>query len=422
MPMLAEGSGIDSIVDAGLWHDMGTPQRFLDGALDWARADWPERLWRRSWISPEASLGAGARVRRSSIEPGAKVGEGARIERSVLLPGARIGKGCVVRESIVGFGAAVPPGTWVERRIVMPQSPGFAPGLDDSVVGGAVYTPFGPRRRRLNEPLPSVMIAGPDSSPVPAMPLDPHPFRLLVFDWDGTLMDSIGTIVACTQATIRELELGELPEKTIRGMIGLGLRETIETLSPGCDEQLFGRILEGYRKHWHTTYRDMPLLFTGVGEMLRELAAEGYLLAVATGKSRRGLDYALEQTGLRRALPRHAHRRRGLLEASPQDAARHPRRDGGGAGRGGDDRRHHLRSGDGAQRADARDRRLLGGARPRGAPGAGAPRLPGSGGGSGGLAGGARGHGDRADVPPEPYFPFFAPAFAPAIPSRSLIC
>jgi mannose-1-phosphate guanylyltransferase len=142
-PMLAEGATIDSVVDGGLWHDMGTPQRFLAGALEWARADWPERLWRRSWISPEASLAAGARVRRSSIEPGAKVGEDARIEGSVLLPGARVGKGSVVRETIVGFGASVPPGTWVERRIVMPQSPGFAPGLDDSVVGGAVYTPFG---------------------------------------------------------------------------------------------------------------------------------------------------------------------------------------------------------------------------------------------------------------------------------------
>jgi len=142
-PMLAEGERIDSIVDGGLWHDMGTPQRFLDGVLDWARADWPERLWRRSWISQEASLEAGAKVRRSSIEPGAKVGEGARVERSVLLPGARIGKGCVVRETIVGSGASIPPGTWVERRIVMPQAPGFAPGLDDSVVGGAVYTPFG---------------------------------------------------------------------------------------------------------------------------------------------------------------------------------------------------------------------------------------------------------------------------------------
>jgi len=131
------------------------------------------------------------------------------------------------------------------------------------------------------------------------MPLDANHFRLLVFDWDGTLMDSIGPIVACTQATVRELELGELPAETIRGTIGLGLRETIETLSPGCDDALYSRILEGYRKHWHTTYRDMPLLFDGVDEMLRDLSNEGYLLAVATGKSRRGLDYALEQTGLR---------------------------------------------------------------------------------------------------------------------------
>jgi phosphoglycolate phosphatase len=130
------------------------------------------------------------------------------------------------------------------------------------------------------------------------MPADSNPFRLLVFDWDGTLMDSIGTIVACTQATIRELELGELPEQTIRGTIGLGLKETIDILSPGCGEEMYGRILECYRKHWQATYRDMPLLFGGVGEMLRGLADEGYLLAVATGKSRRGLDYVLDQTGL----------------------------------------------------------------------------------------------------------------------------
>jgi phosphoglycolate phosphatase len=111
-------------------------------------------------------------------------------------------------------------------------------------------------------------------------------------------MDSIGTIVACTQATISELDLGEMPEETIRGTIGLGLRETIEILSPGCGDEGYARIVESYRKHWISTYRDMPLLFEGVSGMLQDLAAEGYLLAVATGKSRRGLDYALTQTGL----------------------------------------------------------------------------------------------------------------------------
>ncbi|HWM90486.1 MAG TPA: HAD-IA family hydrolase [Thermoanaerobaculia bacterium] len=124
------------------------------------------------------------------------------------------------------------------------------------------------------------------------------PPRLLVFDWDGTLMDSVGTIVACTQAVIRELELGELPEEKVRGTIGLGLRETIELLIPGCDDALFESIIESYRRHWWGTFRDRPVLFPGVGEMLRGFAEEGYLLAVATGKSRRGLDHSLEQTGL----------------------------------------------------------------------------------------------------------------------------
>ena len=125
-----------------------------------------------------------------------------------------------------------------------------------------------------------------------------NPPRLLVFDWDGTLMDSVGTITACTQAVIRELELGELPEQTIRNTIGLGLRETVEVLVPGCDDALFARIIDSYRHHWHLTFRDRPLLFAGVDRMLRGLAEEGYLLAVATGKSRRGLDFAIEQTGL----------------------------------------------------------------------------------------------------------------------------
>ena len=143
VPLLQEGERLGSLVTARRWHDLGTPQRLLEAELDCARGGWPERLWRRSWISPAALLGAGARVRRSAVEPEARVGEKARIERSVLLPGARVGAGSVVREAILGFGAEVPPGTWVERRIIMPQAAGFAPGLDDSVVGGAVYTPFG---------------------------------------------------------------------------------------------------------------------------------------------------------------------------------------------------------------------------------------------------------------------------------------
>jgi mannose-1-phosphate guanylyltransferase len=143
-PLLAAPNArLGSLVTAQRWHDLGTPQRFLAAAADWARGGWPARLWRRSWASSEAAVDAGAVVRSSAIEAGARVGAGAVVERSVLLPGAQVGERCVVRDTIVGFGAAVAPGTWVERRIVMPQREGFTPGPDDSVVGDAIFTPFG---------------------------------------------------------------------------------------------------------------------------------------------------------------------------------------------------------------------------------------------------------------------------------------
>lgn len=122
---------------------------------------------------------------------------------------------------------------------------------------------------------------------------------LVVFDWDGTLMDSVGSIVACTRAVIAELGLAEADERTIRGTVGLGLRETVERLVPACDDEQYGSILTCYRRHWVETFRHQQLLFPEVPAMLAELAGAGYLLAVATGNSRRGLDHAFEQTGLR---------------------------------------------------------------------------------------------------------------------------
>src|SRR6185295_11229836 len=92
----------------------------------------------------------------------------------------------------------------------------------------------------LNGGSPSVIMSD-------SMRVDLNAFRLLVFDWDGTLMDSIGTIAACTRAVVRELGLREVPEETIRGTIGLGLRETMDVLSPGCDDAMLARIVECYR-------------------------------------------------------------------------------------------------------------------------------------------------------------------------------
>lgn len=125
-----------------------------------------------------------------------------------------------------------------------------------------------------------------------------RPYDLLVFDWDGTIVDSISAIVACTRVTLDEMDLAHVDEATIRGAIGLGLRETIERFHPGCPEERYWRILETYRRHWVTTYHARLGPFEGVRAALSELENAGYLLAVATAKSRRGLTRDFEVTGL----------------------------------------------------------------------------------------------------------------------------
>lgn len=105
-------------------------------------------------------------------------------------------------------------------------------------------------------------------------------FDLLVFDWDGTLLDSVGSIVACTRAALAELALPVPPEPEIRGTIGLGIDETIERLAPGCGADGSVRIREVYRRHWIATYRTRPILFDGVPDLLAGFAAEGYLLSL----------------------------------------------------------------------------------------------------------------------------------------------
>lgn len=121
-------------------------------------------------------------------------------------------------------------------------------------------------------------------------------FKAVVFDWDGTLLDSIATIVACARAALEELALPVPSEATLRSTIGLGLRETIEALIPGCDEETYQAMVEAYRRHWWGTYAIRAPLIQGALEVLDHLAGAGYLLAVATGKSRAGLEADLERT------------------------------------------------------------------------------------------------------------------------------
>jgi len=120
--------------------------------------------------------------------------------------------------------------------------------------------------------------------------------RLLVFDWDGTLMDSEAQIVACLHAAIRDLSVAPMDDETVKNVIGLGLREAIDTLVPGRDAAFHEAFVGHYRRHWFSSGASQ--LFDGVTDMLTLCRQQRLLLGVATGKARRGLERVLGETGL----------------------------------------------------------------------------------------------------------------------------
>ncbi|MFZ1180613.1 MAG: HAD-IA family hydrolase [Herbaspirillum sp.] len=122
-------------------------------------------------------------------------------------------------------------------------------------------------------------------------------FDLIVFDWDGTLMDSTSTIVECIQAAARDLGLPVPDRSAASHVIGLGLQDAIQAAIPDVNPTYYPRIIERYRHHYFGQDRELRL-FDGVREMLDDLGWQTYFLAVATGKSRVGLDRALDATGL----------------------------------------------------------------------------------------------------------------------------
>ncbi len=123
-------------------------------------------------------------------------------------------------------------------------------------------------------------------------------YQLLVFDWDGTLMDSVQQIVTCMHQAMRDLELAPATDDAVKNIIGLGLREAIDALLPGRDEAFHQRFVAQYREHWFAAEQGQSSLFDGAYDTLHELQARGYQLAVATGKGRPGLDKVLRETGL----------------------------------------------------------------------------------------------------------------------------
>jgi phosphoglycolate phosphatase len=125
------------------------------------------------------------------------------------------------------------------------------------------------------------------------------PYSLVVFDWDGTLMDSTPTIVHAIQAACRDLGLPVPPDEAANWVIGLGLQEALESAVPTLTQDQVPKMLERYRFHYLTKDPDLQL-FAGIHPMLDRLSATGVHLAVATGKTRLGLERMLESTGLRR--------------------------------------------------------------------------------------------------------------------------
>jgi phosphoglycolate phosphatase len=128
----------------------------------------------------------------------------------------------------------------------------------------------------------------------------PDALAAIVFDWDGTLMDSVGRIVRCLQLARAEIGAGPRSDEEMRDIIGLGVREATLTLYPGADDAFVAAFTQAYRRFYLEIDVTPTPLFEGAEAVLSELAARGYLLGIATGKSRRGLDEALEASGLKR--------------------------------------------------------------------------------------------------------------------------
>lgn len=117
-------------------------------------------------------------------------------------------------------------------------------------------------------------------------------YQLIIFDWDGTIMDSAQKISNCIQASAREVGLVEPSTEQAKSIIGLGLFEAMRHLFPSASEAQIRAIIDAYKHHFVTTDDTEQKLFEGVEEGLQALENAGAVLAVATGKSRAGLDRA----------------------------------------------------------------------------------------------------------------------------------
>jgi phosphoglycolate phosphatase len=125
----------------------------------------------------------------------------------------------------------------------------------------------------------------------------PVKYRLVVFDWDGTIIDSATSIAECIRLAAGDLGL-EVPSKEQAShVIGLGLHDALRHAVPGLPAERTAQFVARYRDHFRAREHEMDL-FPGMRELL-ELLHVKKILGIATGKSRRGLDRSLEATGLK---------------------------------------------------------------------------------------------------------------------------
>ena len=143
-PLLADGSVFRAVTTGRAWHDLGTPERYLHGVLDWSRGRPPLRWLRRNWVSSSARVGRRVRLLGACVEAGAVVEHGARLRRVVALPGSRIGARARLTDAIVGPNVTIPAGSSVERRMVTSLADGRRDQGGDSVLGQLVFSPIEP--------------------------------------------------------------------------------------------------------------------------------------------------------------------------------------------------------------------------------------------------------------------------------------
>jgi len=130
-------------------------------------------------------------------------------------------------------------------------------------------------------------------------------FDLIVFDWDGTLADSTAIIALAIREALRDMGEPVPDDEAARYVIGLGLADALRTVAPALPEARHAELVAHYRTRYLAAEQDIPM-FAGALDLLDELDRAGYYLAVATGKSRMGLDRVLTKNGLARRF--HATR------------------------------------------------------------------------------------------------------------------